>query len=79
MSSRSSATGDLLFVRGLNEPKLPLVAQSPTRFMSTATPTGFEFFKDAKGVVTHVMVRGGDGERKAGAQGRRPGATAVTV
>jgi len=61
-----TATGDLLFVRGLNEPKLPLVAQSPTRFMSTATPTGFEFFKDAKGAVSYVMVRGGDaGDRKA--------------
>jgi hypothetical protein len=70
------ATGDLLFVRGLNEPKLPLVAQSPTRFMSTATPTGFEFFKDAKGAVSYVMVRGGEGDRKAvrktAASGQRP-------
>ena len=59
------ATGDLLFVQGLNEPKLPLFVQSETRFMSTATPTGFEFVKDAQGRVTHVMVRGTDGDRMA--------------
>ncbi len=29
--------GDLLFVGGFGEPKLPLVAQSETHFMSTAT------------------------------------------
>jgi hypothetical protein len=27
--------------------------------MSTTTPIGLEFFKDARGVVTHVLVRGG--------------------
>ena len=59
------AVGDLLFVQGLNEPKLPLFVQSATRFMSTATPNGFEFVKDAKGRVTHVLVRGADGNQKA--------------
>src|SRR3954454_35276 len=44
-----TATGDLLFVQGLNEPRLPLLVQSETQFMSTATPTGFEFVKDAQG------------------------------
>ena len=43
---------------------------------STATPTGFEFFKDAKGAVSYVMVRGGEGDRKAvrktAASGQRP-------
>jgi len=58
------AAGDLLFVQGLNEPKLPLLAQSETHFMSTATPNGFEFVKDAQGKVTHLIVRG-DGEQKA--------------
>ena len=53
--------GDLLYVRGLNEPKLPLLAQSETHFLSTATPTGFEFVKDAQGRVTHLMVRGANG------------------
>ena len=60
-----TATGDLLFVQGLNEPKLPLLVQSETQFMSTATPTGFEFVKDAQGKVTHLVVRGDAGERKA--------------
>jgi len=59
------ATGDLLFVQGLNEPKLPLLAQSTTRFMSTATPSGFEFVRDARGRVMHVIVRGADGDLKA--------------
>ena len=61
-----TVTGDLLFVQGLNEPLLPLVAQSETQFMSTATPTGFEFVKDAQGKVTHLLVRGAAGEQKAG-------------
>jgi len=60
-----TATGDLLFVRGLNEPKLPLLVQSETQFMSTATPTGFEFVKDAQGKVAYLFVRGDAGEQKA--------------
>jgi len=58
------ATGDLLFVQGLNEPKLPLLVQSETQFMSTATPNGFEFVKDGQGKVTHLIVHG-DTEQKA--------------
>ena len=60
-----TATDDLLFVRGLNEPRVPLLAVSETQFMSTATPTGFEFFKDAQGRVTHVIVRGAAADQKA--------------
>jgi len=60
-----AVTGDMLFVQGLGEPKLPLVAQSETQFMSTATPTGFEFVKDAQGNVTHMIVRGAAGDQKA--------------
>jgi hypothetical protein len=60
-----TATGDLLFIQGLNEPKLPLLVQSETHFMSTATVNGFEFVKDGQGKVTHVMVRGNEGDRKA--------------
>jgi hypothetical protein len=59
------ATGDLLFVQGLNEPRLPLLVQSETQFMSTATPSGFEFVKDAQGRVTYVIVRGAAGDQKA--------------
>jgi len=39
--------------------------QSETQFMSTATPTGFEFIKDAQGKVTHLLVRGDAGDRRA--------------
>jgi hypothetical protein len=60
-----TVTGDLLFVRGLNEPKLPLLVQSETAFMSTATPTGYEFVKDAQGKVMYLMVRGAAGDQKA--------------
>jgi hypothetical protein len=64
------ANGDLLYVQGLNEPKLPLLVQSETHFMSTATPTGFEFVKDSQGAVTHVIVRGDAGEQRANRKGR---------
>ena len=57
--------GDLLYVRGLAEPKLPLLAQSDTQFLSTATPTGFEFVKDGQGRVTHLLIRGANGDRRA--------------
>src|SRR5438046_2072274 len=60
-----TVTGDMLFVQGLNEPKLPLLVQSETQFMSTANPTGFEFVKDAGGKITHLIVRGESGDRKA--------------
>jgi hypothetical protein len=60
-----AVTGDMLFVQGLGEPKLPLVAQSETQFMSTATPTGFEFVKDGQGNVTHLIVRGAAGDQRA--------------
>jgi len=55
----------LLYVRGLNEPKLPLLAQSDTRFLSTATPTGFEFVKDAQGRVIQLLIRGANGDSRA--------------
>jgi hypothetical protein len=60
---------DLLYIQGLTEPKLPLLVQSETTFMSTATPAGFEFVKDAQGRVTHLIVRGNAGEQKAARRG----------
>jgi hypothetical protein len=62
-------TGDMLFVLGLNEPKLPLLVQSETQFMSTATPTGFEFVKNAQGQVTHLIVRGAGRDQRAARKG----------
>lgn len=58
-------TGDLLYVQGLNEPKLPLLPESDTLFQSTATTNAFEFVKDAQGNVTHLIVRGDAGEQRA--------------
>jgi hypothetical protein len=69
-----TAQDDLIIVRGLGEPKLPLLVQSQTTFMSTATPTGFEFVSDAQGRVTHVLVRDGGEERKAVRKGNAPAA-----
>jgi hypothetical protein len=60
-----SVVDDLLFVRGLNEPKVPLIPTSATTFMSTTTPAGFEFVKDRQGTVTHVIVRGIADDQKA--------------
>jgi hypothetical protein len=56
---------DLLFVRGLNEPRVPLIPTSATTFMSTTTPAGFEFVRDRQGAVTHVIVRGIADDQKA--------------
>jgi hypothetical protein len=64
-----AAIDDLLFVRGLNEPRVPLLVVSETQFMSTTTPTGFEFVRDPQGAVTHVIVRGASGDQKATRKG----------
>lgn len=60
-----SVTGGLLFVRGFNEPRLPLLPQSQTRFQSTATTNAFEFVKDSQGRVTQLIVHGDAGDQKA--------------
>ena len=57
--------GDLLYVQGVNQPRLPLVPQSETIFMSTATPDGFQFVKDAQGTVTHLIRLDGAEQLKA--------------
>ena len=58
-------SGDLLFVQGVNQPRLPLMPQSETVFMSTATPDGFQFVKDAQGNVTHLIRLDGADQLKA--------------
>lgn len=57
--------GDLLFVEGFNQPKLPLIATSETNFMSTATPDGFQFVTDAKGAVTQLVRLDGTSQQRA--------------
>jgi hypothetical protein len=61
--------GDLLFVQGFGQPKLPLVAQSETNFMSTATSDGFQFVKDAQGAVTHLIRLDGTNQQRAARKG----------
>jgi hypothetical protein len=61
--------GDLLFMQGFNQPRLPLVALSETVFTSTATPDGFEFVKDAGGAVTHVIRLDGTNRQRAARKG----------
>ena len=68
-----TVTDDLVFVRGLNEPRVPLLVQSETKFMSTTTPIGLEFFKDARGSVTHVVVRGGAAAEQKAVRKSGPG------
>jgi hypothetical protein len=60
-----SLAGDLLYLQGANQPRLPLVPQSETTFMSTATPDGFQFVKDAQGTVTHLIRLDGTDQLKA--------------
>ena len=57
--------GDLLFVEGFNQPRLPLVPLSETTFTSTATSDGFEFVKDAQGTVTQLVRLDGTFQQKA--------------
>ena len=60
-----SVTEDLLVLQGLGEPKLPLLAESETKFQSTATTNYFEFVKDGQGRVTSLIVHGDNGDQKA--------------
>src|SRR5690242_3362777 len=57
--------GDLLFVQGFNQPKLPLMPTSETNFMSTATPDGFQFVMDAQGAVTQLIRQDGASQQRA--------------
>jgi len=57
--------GDLLFVQGFNQPKLPLMPTSETNFMSTATPDGFQFVMDAQGAVTQLIRLDGASQQRA--------------
>jgi hypothetical protein len=41
---------------------IPLIPQSQTRFESAAAPV--EFFMDAHGAVTHLMLRANEGEAR---------------
>ena len=67
-SSRSSGTCCLC--RGSTSRSFRCWRNRKRQFMSTATPTGFEFVKDAQGTVTHLIVRGAARRSKGGPQRR---------
>ena len=57
-----SIENDLLFLqRGANPLKLPLVAESETRFVSRTDGDWIEFVKDERGAVTGFSYHGGSG------------------
>jgi hypothetical protein len=58
-----SLPGDQLIAQPPGGGRYPLVPTSPTTFAVAGTPV--EFFKDAKGVVTHFIVRTVEGDQKA--------------
>jgi hypothetical protein len=57
--------GSLIVTQGINEPALPLMARSPTQFVSGITAMGLEFVTDANGNPTQVIVRTADSQLTA--------------
>lgn len=58
--------GDLLFLQeGANPLKLPLAANSETRFVSRTEGDPIEFIKDAQGTVVAFIRHTGNGDRRA--------------
>jgi CubicO group peptidase (beta-lactamase class C family) len=57
--------GDQLISQATGQGKLPLFAESETRFFPKLIDAEIEFFKDDKGVVTHLVLHQGPAEIKA--------------
>ena len=57
--------GDQLFSQATGQEKVPLFAESETKFFLKVVDAELEFFKDDKGVVTHLMLHQGPAEIKA--------------
>jgi hypothetical protein len=57
--------GDQLFSQATGQEKVPLFAESATKFFLKVVDAQIEFFKDDKGVVTHLMLHQGPAEIKA--------------
>jgi CubicO group peptidase (beta-lactamase class C family) len=58
-------TGDQLISQATGQDKAPLFAESETKFFLKVVDAEIEFFKDDKGVVTHLMLHQGPAEMKA--------------
>jgi CubicO group peptidase (beta-lactamase class C family) len=57
--------GDQLTAQATGQGKLPLFAESETKFFYKAVDAQIEFFEDDKGAVTHLMLHQGAAEMKA--------------
>ena len=57
--------GNQLFTQVTGQPKFPLFAESETRFFLKIVDAQYEFIKDEKGAVTHIILRQGPNEVKA--------------
>ena len=57
--------GDQLMTQATGQPKLPLYAESATKFFLKAVDAQLEFFKDESGAVTHAVLYQGGAEIRA--------------
>ena len=57
--------GDQLFAQATGQGKAQLFAESATKFFYKVTDAQIEFFKDDKGMVTHLVLHQGPAEIKA--------------
>jgi hypothetical protein len=57
--------GDQLVSQATGQGKIPLFAESETKFFPKVIDAEIEFFKDDKGAVTHLLLHQGAAEIKA--------------
>jgi len=57
--------GDQLMTQATGQGKLPIFAESETKFFAKAMDAQIEFLKDANGAITHLMLHQGPAEIKA--------------
>jgi hypothetical protein len=57
--------GSLLMAQATGQPKLPVYASSETKFFYKVADAQIEFFKDAKGAITHLVLYQNNQEMKA--------------
>lgn len=57
--------GNQLMTQGTDQSKLPLFAESETKFFLKFGETEVEFFKNERGEITHLVIYQGGQEVKA--------------
>ncbi len=57
--------GDQLVTQATGQPKIPIFAESETKFFPKVMDASIEFLKDEKGAVTHLMLIQGPSQVKA--------------